>query len=73
MSLIDDAKAARKHGVDYGIYMATIKEPPPASNQKDAKVCAFCGKPLKGRRVKFCSDVCRLRQNTNTRKGDKFV
>ena len=73
MSLIDDARAAHKHGVTYGVYMSTIKKDRPEPKPKQKRVCANCGAPLIGGRVKFCSNECRNQFRTKERMGDKYV
>lgn len=72
MSLINDAKAAHKHGVTYGVYMATIKKPEPPK-PKVKRACANCGDPLIGGRMKFCCNECREKFKTKERMGDKYV
>lgn len=71
MSLIDDAKAAKKAGLTYGQYMVTKKSDPPKPKEK--KVCANCGDPLVGGRLRFCCNECRAAFREKNRKGDKYV
>lgn len=73
MSLIDDAKAAHKHGVSYGVYMSTIKKDHPEPKTPQKRVCANCGDPLVGGRVKFCCNECREKFKSKKRKGDVYV
>lgn len=72
MSLKDDARAAHKHGVSYGVYMATIKKSEPPKPRPKA-VCKNCGGPLVGGRLRFCCNECRIEFKAKDRKGDKYV
>lgn len=72
MSLIDDAKAAHAAGLSYGQYMTT-KAAPEKKEPKPKKVCANCGDPLVGGRIRFCCNECRAAFREKNRKGDKYV
>ena len=72
MSLIDDARAAHKHGVSYGVYMSAIKKSEPPKPKPKA-ACKNCGGPLIGGRLRFCCNECREEFKIKNRKGDKYV
>lgn len=72
MSLIDDARAAHKHGVSYGVYMSAIKKTEPPK-PKPKKACANCGGALDGGKLRFCCNECRTAFREKNRKGDKYV
>lgn len=73
MSLIEDAKAARKAGMTYGQYMVTKKPSPRKPKPDTRKFCANCGDILTGGRVRFCCNECRAEMRAKNAKGDKFV
>ena len=71
MSLVEDAKAAKKAGLSYGQYM--MQKPFAPYQRKVGKKCANCGGALYGGQMKFCSRECRDEMKSKTAWGDLFV
>lgn len=71
MSLIEDAKAAKKAGMTYGQYMMT--KPFESYKRPSGRKCANCGGVLYGNQQKYCSAECRDEMKLKTARGDLFV
>ena len=71
MSLIEDAKAAKKAGLSYGQYM--LHKPFEPYKKPTGLRCANCGGPLYGAQRRFCCLECREASKARTRAGDLFV
>ena len=73
MSLIDDARTAKKMGLTYGQYMIR-KEQKAIPPKKILHPCANCGKELPFRRRKYCCDACGAEmQIKNGKSGGNYV
>lgn len=57
MSLVEDAKAARKANMTYGQYMATKPYKPRFIPEK--RFCLWCGVELFDQKDQFCNCFCR--------------
>ena len=71
MSLIEDAKAAKKAGLSYGQYMLS-KEQRQFVRIRGNR-CLNCGNILTGAKMKYCSKHCADQMKKKTLNGGKFV
>ena len=71
MSLVEDAKAAKKAGLSYGQYMT--QKPFTPYRRKNGNKCANCGGVLYGGQIKYCCSECRAEMKSKTTRGDLFV
>lgn len=74
MSLIEDAKAARKAGMTYGQYMVTKKPSDrPRKTKQEKNICLNCGGSLPPDNRKFCSMLCRSAMAAKNKNGGAFT
>lgn len=73
MGLIEDARAAKEAGMNYGVWKSLQPVVPYKKKEPETKVCANCGDVFTGGRVRFCCSECRAEMRVKNRKGDKFV
>lgn len=73
MGLIEDAKAAKDAGMNYGVWKSLQPIAPYKKREPTMKVCINCGDVLVGGRIRFCCNECRNEFKTKNRKGDKYV
>ena len=71
MSLVDDAKAAKKAGLSYGQYM--MNKPFEPYKRVNGNKCENCGGLLYGGQRRFCCSECRAEMKSKTNRGDVFV
>lgn len=73
MGLIEDARAAKEAGMNYGVWKSLQPVVLYKKKEPEAKVYANCGDVLTGGRTRFCRNECRIKMRLKNKKGDKFV
>ena len=73
MSLIEDAKAAKAAGMNYGVWKSLQPVVPYEKKKPHTRVCINCGGVLYGNQHRFCSAECRNEMKFKTSMGDKYV
>lgn len=73
MSLIEDAKAAKKAGMNYGVWKSLQPVIPYEKKSPHVKVCKNCGGVMSGKRLEYCCNECRNEMKRKTNMGDTYV